>query len=66
MPSCANMSEATLTTREMAVSPSTFDARWIRVLIVSMGALLNGPSAPEINPIAAVSYEGRSFVSCMR
>lgn len=35
-PSCLNMSPATLTTRLMAVSPSTRDARWIRVLIVSI------------------------------
>lgn len=73
-PSFLNKSVVTVTNRVIAVSPSNFDAFWIRlshqlrsaeggswmyVLIVSIGALENGPIAPDTKPIIIVCQLGR-------
>ena len=34
-------------------------ALWMRVLIVSIGALVKGPTAPEKSPISDVCHAGR-------
>ena len=49
----------TLTKRDHDVSPGTRVARWMRVLIVSIGALVKGPTAPEKRPIREVCHDGR-------
>ena len=73
-PSSLNIVAETEVMRVHAVSPASADARWMRVLIVSIGALVKGPTAPEIRPAMAVWYDGscsssgwyvcRSVLSC--
>jgi hypothetical protein len=57
------MSPATVVIRVQAVSPARAEARWMRVLIVSMGALVKGPTAPEMRPMPAVCHDGSSLTS---
>jgi hypothetical protein len=49
-----NMSRAIVVILLSAVSPGRPGVFWSLVLIVSIGALLNGPMAPETRPIKVV------------